>query len=271
MTVARDRKEGVVAGHNMDIELIDIDRRKARFVARDISPAFANGLRRAVLADVPTLAIDTADIYENTSVMFDEVMSLRLGLVPLTTDFESYNLPEECTCEGEGCTNCEVVLTLDVEAEDEDVTVYSGDLESEDPEVQPADENIPLIELKPGQAVQAECVARLGKGKNHSKNQAGVAVGYRQLRRVMTDADDEYEDEILRGIVQSPDGDLLDMSEYDNRVDEAFDDPIAVEDIDDAFVFHVESDGSYSVDDLVVCAAESISSRAEELGEKVAP
>lgn len=256
----------------MEIEPIDVEDREATFVVRGVKPAFANGLRRAMVSDVPTLAIDTVDVYENTSVMFDEVLSLRLGLVPLTTDLESYNPQEECTCDGEGCTNCEVVLTLDIEAgEDEDTTVYSGDLESQDPEVQPADENIPLIELKPGQAVQAECVARLDRGRNHAKNQAGVAVGYRHLRRVEPDGDDEYEDDILRGVVEGPDGDLVDMKEYDNRVEEAFDDAIAVQDVDDAFVFQVESDGSYSVDDLVVQAAESLSSKAEELGDKVAP
>ncbi|MDY6779625.1 MAG: DNA-directed RNA polymerase subunit D, partial [Halobacteria archaeon] len=63
---------------------------------------------------------------------------MRLGLIPLTTDLESYSVPEECDCGGEGCTNCEVSLTIDVEAEDDDRTVYSSDLESSDPEVQPA-------------------------------------------------------------------------------------------------------------------------------------
>jgi DNA-directed RNA polymerase subunit D len=68
-----------------DIEIIEADDRSAEFVVRGITPAFANGVRRAMLADVPTLSIDTVRMIENSSVMFDEVIGLRLGLVPLTT------------------------------------------------------------------------------------------------------------------------------------------------------------------------------------------
>jgi len=45
---------------------------------------------------------------------------------------------------------------------------------------------------------------------------------------------------------------------------------VDVEDIPGAFVFHVESDGSFSVEELVLRAAESIGSRAVELRETVA-
>ncbi|MDY6765024.1 MAG: DNA-directed RNA polymerase subunit D, partial [Halobacteria archaeon] len=211
-------------------------------VVRGITPSFANGIRRAIIGDVPTMAIDQVDVYENTSVMFDEMISLRLGLVPLTTDLDSYYIHEECpSCGGEGCTQCEVSLTVDVEAEDESVTVYSSDLESEDPEVQPADDNIPIIDLKPGQSLVAECIARLGRGKDHAKNQGGVAVGYGHLKRVV---EGETQDEnIVRGVVEGPDGELVDMSEHNNKLDAAFGERVKVEDVQDAFVFKVESDG----------------------------
>ncbi len=35
-----------------------------------------------MIADVPTLSIDTLRVIENSSVMFDEKIGLRLGLVP---------------------------------------------------------------------------------------------------------------------------------------------------------------------------------------------
>ncbi|MDY6774915.1 MAG: DNA-directed RNA polymerase subunit D [Halobacteria archaeon] len=252
----------------METEYIEKSDKKARLIVRDVSPAFANGIRRAILSDVPTMSIDDVDMYENTSVMFDEIISLRLGLVPLTTDLDSYNLPDECSCEGEGCAQCEVSLTVDVEADDEDVTVYSSDLESEDPEVEPVTGGIPIIKLKPGQAFTAECKARLGKGTQHAKNQGGTAVGYRNLQRVTDDPGDE---EIVRGVIEDDDGELVDMEEYGNDITEAFGDGVGVEDVSNSYVFHIETDGSHSVEEIVEYAADSLSSRADELQSSIAP
>lgn len=251
----------------IEVEEIESDGRRAAFVVRGATPAFVNGVRRAMLADVPTLAIDTVDVYENTSVIFDEVLSLRLGLVPLTTDLESYELPEECSCEGEGCPACEVSVLLDVEAEDEDVTVSSGDLEVEDPEIEPAEDGIPIIELKPDQAVVLEATARLGRGKDHAKNQGATAAAYKHLQRVVDEGG--REEDVVRGYVED-DGDIVDMSEYGGDVEQAFGDDVGFETVDDAFVFEVESDGSYEVEEMVAEAARSLSTRAEELAETIA-
>ena len=119
-----------------EVEFIERDERDARFLVRGITPALANGIRRAILADVPTLSIDTVRFIENSSVMFDEQLALRLGLVPLTTP------------EGEFDAEDVVTLAIDVEGPG---TAYSGDLVSADEMVEPADKNIPIIELKEGQ------------------------------------------------------------------------------------------------------------------------
>jgi len=251
----------------MDVELVELGERETEFVVRGVTPAFANGVRRAIVGDVPTLAVDTVDFYENTSVMFDEVLALRIGLVPLTTDLDTYELPDEDADEEEHDPATEVSLTLDVEADDDERTVYSSDLESEDPVVKPADKNIPLIKLKPGQAVVAECIARLGRGRDHAKHQGGVSVGYKHLHRLV-EADDEdgEERDAVRGVVETPDDELVDltdergMGEYDGY---------GVKDVEDAFVFHVESDGSMEASELVLRATETLSQRAEELGSKV--
>ena len=68
-----------------EVTFIDRGDRSARFLVRGVTPAFANGVRRAILADVPTLSIDSVRVIENSSVMFDEPIALRLGLIPLTT------------------------------------------------------------------------------------------------------------------------------------------------------------------------------------------
>ncbi|ELZ20027.1 DNA-directed RNA polymerase subunit D [Natrinema limicola] len=242
-----------------DVEFVEREDREARFLVRGVTPAFANGIRRAMVADVPTMAIDTVRFVENSSVMFDEQLALRLGLVPLTT-------PPV----GEFTEDDTVTLSIDVEGP---ATAYSGDLVSSDELVQPADENIPIIELKDDQRLEAEADAVLDRGKDHAKHQGGVAVGYRHLQRVEVDGDlpefEEQESRIIRGVIED-DGELVPTSEFDHDLSNRYPDKqVRVEDVPNAFVFHVETDGSFTVEELVTRAAETIAMRATELEDAV--
>jgi len=242
-----------------DVEFVEREDREARFLVRGVTPAFANGIRRAMVADVPTMAIDTVRFVENSSVMFDEQLALRLGLVPLTT-------PPV----GEFAEDDTVTLSIDVEGP---ATAYSGDLVSSDELVQPADENVPIIELKDGQRLEAEADAVIDRGKDHAKHQGGVAVGYRHLQRVEVDGDlpefEEQERRIIRGVIED-DGELVSTSEFDHDLSNRYPGKqVRVEDVPNAFVFHVETDGSFTVEELVTRAAETIAARATELEDAV--
>jgi len=50
----------------------------------------ANALRRILIAEVPTIAFDKAVIYQNTSILQDEVLAHRLGLVPVDVDPDNF-------------------------------------------------------------------------------------------------------------------------------------------------------------------------------------
>jgi len=243
---------------NYEVEFVERTDREARFLVRGISPAFANGIRRAMIADVPTFSIDTVRVIENTSVMFDEQIGLRLGLVPLETDLDDFEVGDEVT------------LSIDVEGPD---TAYSGDLVSNDALVQPADQNVPIIDLKDGQRLEVEADAVLDHGREHAKHQGGVAVGYRHLQRVDVVGDksefDEDEPQILRGVIED-DGDLIATSEFDNDLTNRYPGKeLDVIDVENAFVFHVETDGSFTVDELVVRGIETIRDRADDLREAI--
>ncbi|WP_436932094.1 DNA-directed RNA polymerase subunit D [Halosimplex halobium] len=249
-----------------EVEFVERGDREARFLVRGITPAFANGIRRAMIADVPTFSIDQLRVVENSSVMFDEQIGLRLGLVPLTTP------------EGEFEVGDEVTLALDVEGPSreettETVTAYSGDIVSSDEMVQPADDNIPIIDLKAGQRLEVEADAVLDHGREHAKHQGGVAVGYRHLQRVNVVGDKgEFADDdphILRGVIED-DGELVATEEFDNDLTERYPGKeLEVEDVPNAFVFHVETDGSLTVEELVVRAVGSLRDRADELRQSV--
>ena len=148
---------------------------------------YANALRRLCLNGVPVFAIDTVDIIENSSVLPDEGLAHRLGLVPIKTDLTRFNEPAKCDCQSEtGCSNCKVMLVLDSGDSDVTKTVFTDELTSEDDTVKPISEKIPIVQLAPGQRVKVECYARLGRGREHAKwNSSNIAT------LVETDKEDE--------------------------------------------------------------------------------
>jgi DNA-directed RNA polymerase subunit D len=139
---------------------------------------YVNSLRRLAISEVPTLAIDDVVILENSSVMHDEAVAHRLGLIPLRTDPGRFVMPHECDCKSTlGCSKCRVLLVLDAEASEKTLVVTSGELVSEDEMVKPVSKDIPIIVLAPNQKLKFEAYARLGIGKDHAKWQpTGAAV-----------------------------------------------------------------------------------------------
>jgi DNA-directed RNA polymerase subunit D len=162
------------------IEVLEKDEANLRLIIRDVDVSLMNALRRIALAEVPSMAIDEVVMIENSAILQDEIIAHRLGLTPLKTDLDSYNLPEDCSCQSEfGCSLCRVTLTLDAEAKEGTRTVYSGELVSENPGIVPVSDKIPLIKLAKGQKLKLEAYARLGKGKNHAKWQPVSVCAYK--------------------------------------------------------------------------------------------
>ena len=154
----------------MKTKIVSLNEDTIRFLVKGVGVAFANSLRRTMVAEVPIMTVDDIFYFDNSSLVPDEVLAHRIGFVPLKTNLESYVLPEECDCEAElGCPKCRAVLTMDVEAKDDTVTVYSGDLVPEDSSIAPVSKRIPLAKLAPGQAIKFEAYAQLGQGKVHAK------------------------------------------------------------------------------------------------------
>jgi len=169
----------------VEIEVLEKDDKNLRLLIRGADVPYMNALRRLILSEVPSMAIDEVVMIENSSIMQDETISHRLGLIPLKTDLDSYNLPEECECKSEfGCNLCRVTLTLDAEAKEGTKTVYSGELTSENKEVIPVSDKIPITKLAKEQRLKLEAYARLGKGKNHAKWQPVSMCAYKYFPKI---------------------------------------------------------------------------------------
>ena len=159
------------------LEVVKKDSQKISVKLKGVPIQYANALRRICLNGVPIFAIDTVDIIENSSVLPDEGLAHRLGLIPITTDLSRFNEPSKCDCNSEsGCSNCKVMLVLDTGETDVTRTVFSNELSSEDDSIKPTSDKISIIQLAPGQRVKVECYARLGRGTDHAKwNSANIS------------------------------------------------------------------------------------------------
>ncbi len=155
----------------------------------NIPRQYVNSLRRLAISEVPTLAIDDVVILENSSVIHDEAVAHRLGLIPLKTDLARFVMPHECDCKSTlGCSKCRVLLVLDAEANEKTKVVTSGEMVPEDEFAKPVSKDIPIAVLAPNQKLKFEAYARLGIGKDHAKWQPTSAA-------VVKDGKDE--DEII--------------------------------------------------------------------------
>lgn len=159
------------------MKILKKSKEEMNFVVEEINHNFANELRRIMISEVATMAIEFVDFKKNDSSLPDELVANRLGQVPLTFDRKAYNMNETCdNCKGKGCSRCQVELVLKKKGAG---VVYSGDLKSKTKDVQPVFDKIPIVELFDSQdEIQFEAIAQLGNGRMHAKWQAAV-VGYK--------------------------------------------------------------------------------------------
>jgi DNA-directed RNA polymerase subunit D len=158
----------------MEVKVLSHDNKtgKLTFLLSGASPAFANMLRKTIIDEVPTMAIEDVEFRKNSSILYDEIVAHRLGLIPLKTDLKSYMVKDECKCGGEGCNRCQLKLILKQKT---GCTVYASDIESKDPKVIPVYPGTPIVKLGKGQNLEFEATAILGRGKEHVKWSPGLA------------------------------------------------------------------------------------------------
>ena len=176
--------------------------------------SLANAIRRILLAEVATLAIEKVFVQNNTSVMVDEVLAHRLGLIPLTGSTagldwmkwwhpgdKELNIPESDRTDYNT-----IVLDLQIEckhnpsaAPDEsdpskkyiNSNVYACDMnwspmgqqktKFADGPIRPANPDILITKLRPGQILDIVMHAHKGKGGDHAKFSPVATASYRLL------------------------------------------------------------------------------------------
>jgi DNA-directed RNA polymerase subunit D len=267
----------------MNVEILEKTDTNIKFIIRDADAALVNTLRRIILSEVPCMAIDEVVVLENSSMLHDEILAHRLGLLPIKTDLRAYNLPEDCECKSEfGCPQCRVSLTLDAEAVDATKTVYSSGISSENPDVVPVNGNIVLVKLAPGQKIKLEAYARLGKGKDHAKWQPTNVCAYKNMPLVKVnpkacDACVECVKVCSKNVLSVNDG-KLEVSNINNCtlcmdcMDACSKEPKAIEITwdENTFIFNIESSGVLPPESIMQEAIKILDKKATSFLEELA-
>jgi len=190
------------------VEILHLQPHEIKFILSETDTSVANAIRRIMIAEVPTLTIDLVEFAENSTVLNDEYIAHRLGLIPIRYQphesdkgmdcSDVFMSHRECICY-ERCNRCSVEFDIDktytVTGDEDEVlaplTVTSRDLITNNDTVEPAhflspeeqdeaqDEGIAIVKMGPNQKLKATAIARLGIAKEHAKWSPVAVATYR--------------------------------------------------------------------------------------------
>lgn len=120
-----------ISNETLEFDLVNID------------CTFANAIRRILVAEVPSFAIDRVYLHQNTSVIADEIFCHRIGLVPLNVDGESMefcscDLPASDAIEGFD-PKCHLIFDMDVK-----IHQHANEVDGGDPKKEQSFQSTPL-------------------------------------------------------------------------------------------------------------------------------
>ncbi|KAH8107937.1 insert subdomain of RNA polymerase alpha subunit [Cristinia sonorae] len=185
------------------VRIRELERDRVNFVLENVDLSVANSFRRVMMADLPTVAIDMVEIEANTTVLPDEFIAHRLGMVPLVSANcdEAMRYTRDCSCL-EGCRFCSVILTLHVSCQESitlDITsnhlelgAMDDGMDEEGDELSkrpnnfgmPVGKNDPgvapvlICKIRKGQELKVKCIAKKGIAKEHAKWSPCSAVAF---------------------------------------------------------------------------------------------
>ncbi|GBP24305.1 DNA-directed RNA polymerases I and III subunit RPAC1 [Eumeta japonica] len=186
------------------IVIVRIDGFEMEFDLIGIQPAFANAFRRLMLSEVPSMAIEKVMIKNNTSLIQDEVLAHRLGLIPLKADPRLFQYRLEDAAEGTDSNTLEYTLKVKCvnnaaktkdphKTEDsyENSNIYSSQIKwhpignqastYKEADIGPVHGDILISKMRPGHEIDLHMIAIKGIGKDHAKFSPVATASYRLL------------------------------------------------------------------------------------------
>ncbi|XP_034669344.1 DNA-directed RNA polymerases I and III subunit RPAC1 [Drosophila subobscura] len=269
----------------LQVAIIRNDEDGLEFDMIGVYPAIANAFRRLMLSEVPSMAIEKVYIYNNTSIIQDEVLAHRMGLLPLKADprLFAYRTEESSEAGTEQDTleyELKVKCTRRKDASKDQSNfddiyknhkVYSGHLKwlpkgkqaqiYSESMVNCIHEDILIAQLRPGHELDLRLVAVKGLGKDHAKFSPVATAYYRLLPQIKLNREVSGKDAYLLQSCFSPGVIGIDENECayvkDARYDSCsrnvyrypqLEDSVTLGRVRDHYIFTVESVGSLKPD-----------------------
>jgi len=206
----------------LSFEIVSIKDSEMEVNVSGIDAPLANALRRVMIADIPTMAFDKVVLWQNTSIIHDEVLAHRLGLVPVfadpdefiakaaADDFNEHNsikfkLNVKCTRKTEYKDfKMQDLVNLDPEEYLNHSTIYAGSMIWEPLGNQKSElkctprilhEKILLMKLRENQEVEFEIYCSKNTGRTHAK-WSPVATAFYKLKPLIEVKGDLNEEEV---------------------------------------------------------------------------
>lgn len=250
----------------MEIKVIEKNENNLVLEISNANEAEVNTLRRLIISEVPTMAIEEVEFIKNDSALFDEILAHRLGLLPLTTDLKIFNEKDKCKCEGKGCPLCQVEFSLTAKGKS---TVYSSQLESKDEKTKPVFGNMPIVKLIDNQELILNAIAILGRGKNHMKFAPGVVYyHHKPILKIVNDAKklEQFKDKYPKSVII--DGKLDEKALLKDNAYESCegicDELLKVDYEKNKFIFYIESFGQIGPIEMITVALEKFNEKLDD-------
>ena len=252
----------------MKVEILEKGKDWIKIKIKDIDFTLANAIRRSSY-EICIPAIDEVEFFVNDSVLYDEILAHRLGLIPLIPNRE-INIREECECKGKGCKKCMLKVKLEGKGKK---MIYSKDIEGE----AKALFNMPIVWLEEGQELKCVGYVKMGNALEHSKYQAGLVVFNPIFKLVDFNKSFFEENEESKKIIEKFKINLEKNTEINEKQYEILDwikekypeSKIKIEISEKDFIFYIETYSYLKPEEIFVKSLESLNQNLAKLAKEI--